>query len=397
MITACQTGGATASPTPPSGDIIIASDLALSGLGGYAIPLEQGIRLAIAQHPTIDRFKLSYWSLDDAVAGNASPEKGLQNVTQMVDENRVLAMIGPYTSYSGFPMIPVANLADLVMVSPTNSGGCLTQASSDCSADPSSLRPSGRNNYFRIEPPDAAQGTAMARYAARYLNVKRVAVINEWGSGGDALISRFAKELEFTGGKIVLKQDFDSGTADFRSFLANARSSGAQAIYAIGDGASDKICVAASQMSAGLIFLGTDAIYDSGGLQCIGQALSRSESMLATNPDVDITNSKDSAAINAVREFHQAYPTSSIAAYAFAAYDCALIVIDAIDRAIKANGGRLPDRRQVLDAVARSQFTGVTGTYSFDKNGDAISPLMSVYKVVSGQWTYFNKIDASDT
>jgi len=142
--------------------------------------------------------------------------------------------------------------------------------------------------------------------------------------------------------------------------MAQARSRGAQAIYAIGDGENDKICVAASQMPDGFLFLGTDAIYNNGGPLCIGQALSRSESMLATNPDVDITTSNDPAAMKAVSQFHQAYPTSQISAYTFAAYDCAQIVIDAIDKAIKANGGRLPDRRQVLDALARSQFTGLT-------------------------------------
>jgi len=80
----------------------------------------------------------------------------------MVDDSRVLGMIGPYVSYVGYPTIPVANRADLAMISPTNSNACLTQAGPDCATDPSSLRPTGRNNYFRIQPPDAAQGTAMA-------------------------------------------------------------------------------------------------------------------------------------------------------------------------------------------------------------------------------------------
>jgi branched-chain amino acid transport system substrate-binding protein len=392
IIAACQGDSGPAGRSAPSGDIIIASDLSVSSLDGLALPLEQAIRLAIAQHPTIGRFKVSYWSLDDALAGDSSSERALQNVAQMVDDNRVLAMIGPLTSYVAFPTIPVANMGDLAMVSPDNTAACLTQGKPpECGTDPSTLRPSGRNNYFRIAPPDVAQGNAMGRYAARNLNVKRVAVINEWGPDGDKIISRFATELELNGGKIVVKEDVDSGTTDFKTFLANAQSKGAQAIYAIGDG--DKICIAASQMSADLYFLGTDAIVY--GSQCIGQALSRSGSMLATYTDVDITKSQDPKAMNVVRQFHESYPNATISDYTFAAYDCAMIVIDAIEQAIAANGGRLPDRRQVLDAMTRSQFTGVTGTYSFDKNGDAIFPLMSVYKVVSEKWTYLNKIDGS--
>jgi ABC-type branched-subunit amino acid transport system substrate-binding protein len=148
-------------------------------------------------------------------------------------------------------------------------------------------------------------------------------------------------------------------------------------------------------MPADLLFLGTDAIVNSGGSLCIDQALSRSEGMLATDPDVDITNSKDPAAMKAVSQFHQAYPTAKNLAFTFAAYDCALIVIAAIEQAMKANGGRLPDRLQVLEAMTGVQFTGVTGTYSFDKNGDAIFPLMSLRKAVNGKWTYVSKIDGS--
>ena len=394
MIAACQGDSGTAGRSAPSGDIIIASDLSVSSLDGLARPLEQAIRLAIAQHPTIGRFKVSYWSLDDALAGNSSSEKALQNVAQMVDDNRVLAMIGPLFSYVAFPTIPVANVGDLAMVNPDNTAACLTQGKPpECGTDPSTLRPSGRNNYFRIAPPDEGQGNAMGRYAARNLNVKRVAVINEWGPDGDKIISRFARELELNGGKIVVREDVDSGTTDFKPFLANAQSKGAQAIYAIGDGDSDKICVAASQMSTDTYFLGTDSIIY--GSQCIDQALSRSGSMLATYTDVDIRKSQDPQAMSVVRQFHQSYPNATISDYTFAAYDCAMIVIDAIEHAIEANGGRLPDRRQVLDAMTRSQLRGVTGSYSFDKNGDAVFPLMSVYKVVSEKWTYLNKIDGS--
>jgi hypothetical protein len=37
----------------------------------------------------------------------------------------------------------------------------------------------------------------------------------------------------------------------------------------------------------------------------------------------------------------------------------------------------------------------VTGTHSFDANGDPISPLMSIYEVQNGRWVYQQQIDAS--
>ena len=41
----------------------------------------------------------------------------------------------------------------------------------------------------------------------------------------------------------------------------------------------------------------------------------------------------------------------SVAIYRFAAFDCARILIDAIGRAIRQNGGGIPTRTQVVDAI----------------------------------------------
>jgi len=393
ICTACQSGGATpVNSASPAGDIIIASDLPISSIYGDATELDRAIRLAVAHHPTIGRFKLAYWSLNDAVAANASPEKGVQNVSQMIDDPRVLGMVGSYTSYVAVDEIPIANQGYLAMISPSNTDLCLTWSGPNCNSLRESLRPSGLNNYFRLPPPDPVQGTAMARYIAEHRTVKRVAVINEWGSDGDDIIGPFAVELARHGGSVVLRRDFDSSTVDFTSFLADAHAKGAQAIYAVG---SQEVCAARAQMTDDAMFLGTDGI--STQPDCISRAVRRGESMLATKPDVDITYSTDSAAIKAVKSFHKAYPHSEITEYTFAAYDCAQILIAAITRAVDLNGGGIPNRRQVLDEVARIQFTGVTGTYSFDKYGDAVSPLMSIYQVVNGKWKYLSKIDATAT
>jgi ABC-type branched-subunit amino acid transport system substrate-binding protein len=76
--------------------------------------------------------------------------------------------------------------------------------------------------------------------------------------------------------------------------------------------------------------------------------------------------------------------------YTFSAYDCARILIDAIGRAIRVNGGKIPSREQVLQAVASTtNFKGITGTYSFDANGDVTNPSFSFYTVNQGNWTFW--------
>ena len=394
--TACQTPSVTSSPSSRSADILIASDMPTSGSQASATrPLEQAIQLAIDQHPLVGRFKLAYRPFDDALLGAQSPQKGIQNVKRMIAEPRVLGMVGPYNSDVGAAEIPVANAAGLAMISPSNSFVCLTQMLPACPFRPETLRPAGPNNYFRTAPPDPVEGRAMARYAATSQNVRRVAAFTLNPDLGNPILDSFAAELGRMGGQLVLRQVLPAGTSDFTGFLATARTRGAQAIYAAD--ATTATCKARAQMKrifpSGTYFLGIDGVVLPA---CIQEAEDNADGMLGTVGDVDPTRSADTAVKQVLDAYRKAFPnTSEVAPYTFAAYDCARILIDAITRAVEADGGSFPTRSQVVEAVAHTHFKGVTGTYVFDANGDAISPLMSIYRVDHGQWVYLQQIDAS--
>lgn len=397
LFTACQLGGP---PIGSGGDITIASDLPTSGGTEEAqgvVQVQRAIKLAIDQHPSIGRFKLMYKPMDDAVAGVANPQKGTQNVKRMIDDASVLGMIGPHGSQLAVAEIPVTNAKDLVMLSPSNTVDCLTVAAPYCDPQPDSLRPTGRNNYFRIAAPDALQGAAMAGFAVRSLNVKRVAAFTEHPRTMGPIVDGFVAILTRMGGELVLRQDLEPGTTDFIAFLSTARARGAQAIYVVGLSA-ERICGARAMtrqiFADDPYFLGFDSMIDN---QCIKDAADNANNRIyATVSAVDPTQSRDPAVKQVVDTYRKAYlKPADIAPYTFAGYDCARILIDAIKRAIAANGGRIPTRRQVVEAVAHTpQFKGVTGTYSFDAFGDAVSPMMSVYRVDNGRWVFWQNIDA---
>ncbi len=393
---ACATGP-TPTPAPGRIDILIASDLAAVA-APLALSMQQAIQMAIDKNSAIGRYKLGYLPMDDSLAGTANAEKGVQNVKQMIANGRVLGMVGPDASAVAFEEIPVANAAGLVMLSPSNTNSCLTITSRYCTPEPVALRPSGANNYFRAAPPDSLQGRAMARYASGYLHVRKAAAFSEVPAVDDPLIDSFTAELARTSGELVLRQDLAPDTTAFTTFLTMARDRGAQAIYAPTVG--DHACVARAQMKQifpdGAYFMGSDTIYDG---TCIKEAADSAEGMFATIPAVDPTVSTDPALKNAVTAYRKQFPSSAITSYSytFAAYDCALILIDAIKRAIAKNGGNLPTRPQVVDAVAHTQLKGVNGIYFFDSDGDMVSPQMSLYQVRDGKWVYVQLIDASST
>jgi branched-chain amino acid transport system substrate-binding protein len=276
------------------------------------------------------------------------------------------------------------------MISPTTTDSCLTLAVQSCGSQAATLRPSGTNNFFRVAPPDPLQGRAMARYAARILGVKWVAAINERGSDGDRYIDSFADELARQGGGLLLREKMDKTTTNFKPFLARAEAKGVTAIYAVG-GAN--VCAARAQMSKGMWFLGTDNF--TGNLDCVKNALNNAADIYGTYSAASPDYTSNPEAQKVLSAYRKAYPSVIINEYTFAAYDSARILIDAIQRVVAANDGAFPTRAQVLEAVANTrQFPGLTGTYSFDLNGDAISPMMSIYRVENGEWVYKQKIEA---
>jgi branched-chain amino acid transport system substrate-binding protein len=395
----CSSGGAS-NTADLSHEIIIASDLPTSAAYGVgSLQAQQAIGLAIRQQGSVASFRLVYMPLDDSLAATANPVKGLQNVKLMLRNQQVLGMVGPFVSSVAFTEIKIANGSDLAMVSPSNTGACLTQQASYCGPSPGDLRPSGRINYFRIAATDPLQGRAMARYVTQKLQLTRVAVFNEWGIEGQLIMDEFEHELRLAQGHVVLRQDLPGDTRDFTSFLTQAKAMQTQAVYAVGDSGGGPICAVATQMKKilpGARFLVTDGIEGDG--QCTRDAGGANlEDTVGTFSDVDPRNSTDQPIKTLVDRYVKAYPKpSDVSIYTFASYDCARILIDAIQRAIEANGGSRPTRMQVVVALAATKdFMGVTGTYSFDANGDALSPLMSIYQFHGGQWSAGEKIDVS--
>jgi branched-chain amino acid transport system substrate-binding protein len=400
--TACQSAPSQSSAP----DILIASDLPAS-CPDISVQQEQAIQLAINEQDHVGRFKLGYLPFDDCLGDAPSQAKGVQNVNQMIANARVLGMIGPWTSNMAYAEIPVANPSDLVMLSPANTNECITGPYPYCGVGkPPWKYQSHPNNYFRIAAPEPVQGRAMARYISESLGVKRVAVFDESEDVGSLFIKEFGDELARAGGKLVFSQNLPAGTTSFKSFLNHAKAAGAQAIYAVTD-FDGHVCAARAQM-AGIFpkdayFMGSDGMVSWSGLtseaakddECIKDAVGNADGMLTATSDIDLTGNKDAASMKAVAAFRQAFPTTTdIASYMFATYDSARILIDAISRAVQANGGGIPTRAQVVDAVARAHFAGVTGTYSFDAHGDALSPMMSIYRVENGHWVLLKAIDA---
>ena len=384
------TGAAATTAAAAAGEIIIASDLPTSGADASSgLPTQNGAAFAVSQTASYKGIKFTFKPFDDTVNGVHDPQKGAQNVQQMLSDPKVLAMVGPFNSNVARAEIPIANQGPLAMMSPSNTNECLTQTFPYCDPQPKALRPTGKNNYFRIAAPDTVQGPAMADYILNTLKLTKVAVFSDNETFGKGVADNFVNRFKAKGGTVTNRSDFDwKTTNDFKPFINAAKAAGAQAIYA-GATSATKGCIVRSQM-AGILdvpFTGPDGIGDD---QCLKDAGSNTANMYFTNAAGDANQNPDAA--STVAAFKQAYPKASdVGAYTFPAYDCALILVDSIKRAIDANGGKVPSRQQVIDAVqATSGLKGTVGTYAFDANGDPKSATMAFWatKGTPAVWTF---------
>ncbi len=391
-------GGSTGGES--KGEIAIGVDLPISGSeGSQGLPTLNGVKYAVQLKGTVDGFKLIVESKDDSVNGVHDAQKGAQNVRDLIANSKVLGMIGPFNSSVARAEIPIANSANLTMISPANTNQCLTKliyiptslgAPKDITCKdaglpaPGDLRPNGKNNYFRVPTTDDLQGPALADYLYTELKLTSVAVLSDNEVYGKGIADTFAARFVKKGGKIVGRQDFDAkNTNDFKPFLQRFKSAGAQAVF-FGGVTANKGCVIRSQM-AGIFDAGEKTPYLGGdGIaqdpDCIKDAGSNNQGIYAAVATVD--PSKVPTAASSIASFKKAYPNSAdYGSYTILAMDATNIMIEAIHRAIQANGGKMPTRDQVRIEVAKTtSFQGATGVISFDANGDTSAKIVSIYE-----------------
>src|SRR5215813_5720255 len=161
-----------------------------------------GVRFALETTPIVRGYRLKLRSFNNSLADEFDPAKALQNMNQVINDPAILGVVGPSRSVEALYEIPRTEAANLVMLSPATED-CLTIARPACFLPPRTVSPT---TFFRVATPDRFQATAMADYAGRDLQVRRVAVISDGFGYGDALADTFSKRFADASGTVVLRR-----------------------------------------------------------------------------------------------------------------------------------------------------------------------------------------------
>jgi branched-chain amino acid transport system substrate-binding protein len=373
-----QQGSEKAASDPIINGIKLAVKLAGGGAGGYGIDIPQS---AI---------------YDDALNGAHDAQTGANNMSKIVADADVIAVIGPLNSSVAQAEIPISNDGGLLQCSPANTNPDLTQGA------PAKQLRTKPNNYIRVVTTDNVQGPAAAQYIYKVLAKKSVYVIDDTETFGKGVADAFAAEFTKEGGTVVKHDAAPKTTQDYVSIMTAAKALNPEAIYFGGVTATGgaRILLAAAQAGLGDVpYVGPDGINDGSGetkdsfLNLAAAAAKNSYSTLA-----GIGDFPGRAQFEA--DYKAEYGITPTG-YAGTGFACAQVVLDALKRA----GATAADKSALREAVraagtdTAAKYTTIVGDITFDANGDTSQKIVSIYSVDpaaangKGDWKFQTQVD----
>ncbi len=352
-------------PVQAQGNVIkIASQSPLSGgQSVLGVGLRNGTELAINQlkKPIEDMgFKVEFVPFDD----QAKPDVGVANAQNIVNDAAILAVIGHFNSGVAIPSSEVYAKSDLVMVSPANTNVKVTDR--------------GLPNVNRVCGRDDAQGAAGANYAVKELKVKSVYVLHDKTAYGEGVATAFRDAIKSMGVD-VLGFEGTEEKSNFDAILTPIAAQNPDLIYF--GGIYDQVGVFLKQARDKGIksqFMGPDG-WDSpdlaklGGDAAVGAIYTSTAGPISVYPAAKqlLTDYKATYGIDATPYVPESYAATQI-------------VLHAIETVLKANGGKMPTRKEVSEAVrATKDFDTVAGKITFDAHGDPVYAAYYVLKATS--------------
>jgi branched-chain amino acid transport system substrate-binding protein len=395
--------GAAASPGDSStGTVKIALELPMQGSELAASqPIVNGIRLAVKQAGgAAGGYKIEIPDsaiYDDALNGAHDPQTGANNMTKIVGEPDVVAVIGPLNSSVAKAQIPISNEGGTLQCSPANTNPDLTKGA------PAAQLRTKPNNYIRVVTTDDVQGPAAAQYIYDVLKKTSVYVIDDTETFGKGVADAFDAEFVKRGGKVVKHDAAPKTTQDYVSIMTAAKALNPEAIYFGGVTATGgaRILLAAQQVGLGDVpYVGPDGINDGSGetkdsfLNLAAAAAKNSFSTLAGIGDFP---GRAQFAADYKTEYN-IDPTG----YAGTGFACAQVVIDALNRAGATNPADMTALREAVRAAGTdtaAKYATIVGDITFDENGDTSQKIVSIYSVDpaaangKGDWKFETQVD----
>jgi branched-chain amino acid transport system substrate-binding protein len=326
-------------------------------------------------------FALEYVPLDSGIAANNGgwdPGVESANANQAVADLDAMVYMGTYNSGAAKISIPILNTNGMAMISFANTYTGLTKEfAGNEEGEPEQYYPSGERNYMRVIAADDIQGAAGASWAVETKSITSAYILDDQSLYGHGVADVFNSTLLEMGVEVLGFEGYDPKAPDYQALMTKIADAAPGLVYVgatVDNNPSKVILDMRSLMPADqVIFLGPDGLFAQAFIDGAGDATEGAFLTFAGVPPSELTGPGADFATRMteiVGHMPDAYSTYS--------YECAVAVIQAIDKVGEK------DRAAILDALfATENFTGLVGqTWGFTDTGDTDAPTMSVNEIL---------------
>lgn len=338
------------------------------GLAHQGKDCENGARLAVeeinAKGLTIGSQKITLQLDGQDDAGD--PRTATQVAQRLVDD-KVVAVVGHETSGTSIPASKIYSDAGIAQISPAATNPTYTQQ--------------GFKTTFRVVATDAQQGPALANYAAKKLNVKTVAVVDDSTAYGQGLAKEFEKTAASLGLKVVSHDATNDKAVDFRAILTKIKGSNPDAImYGGMDATGGPFAKQAKQLGLRAKILAGDGVCTSSIATLAGAS---ADNIVCSQAGKGLDQMPQGKVFEAkyVKRFNQ-----QIQLYSPYTYDAVYVIVDAMRRANST------DSAKIVAAMPATDYKGIIGETSFDAKGDLKHGVISLYGYKDGKKTFIDEV-----
>jgi branched-chain amino acid transport system substrate-binding protein len=281
-------------------------------------------------------------------------------VAQKLADQKVKGVIGHMNSGTSIPASKIYSDAGIPQISP--------------SATAIPYTGQGYKTAFRVMANDEQQGAVLGNYAATKMGAKKIAVIDDRTAYGQGLADQFEKTAKAAGAQVVVREYTSDKANDFTAILTSIKGKQPDVIF-FGGMYPQGAPMAKQMKRLGLKakLLGGDGVQTT---EFVSIAGADGEGVIASSPGLPVDTMPGG------KEFISKYTAKygAIQLYAPYAYDAAWAMINAMKAANSV------EPQTYLPALAKVNFTGVTGQISFDAKGDLQGGPVTLYQLKGGKW-----------
>lgn len=281
--------------------------------------------------------------------GKCDAKTAVDAANKLIDIDKVKIILGGHCSTESVAIAPIAEKNKVIMLASITSSPYLTNMG---------------DYVFRTTSVSTAQAPVMSEYAYDNLSLRNMAIITAQADYPKPIAEKMRDEFTKLGGKVVLYEEFDPKTTDFRDVLTKIKNSGADSVFlsVSAPDSSLNFMKQAKEIGLHVKFLGNEG---AGTPAIVEKNPDLYEGFIMAYPDFDLNDPKTKDMVDRFRQRYNS--TLGYGIWTAETYDTVFIAKDMITKCGETDSDCM---KNFLYGI--KDYHGVSGNITIDSNGDGV-------------------------